>query len=277
MKTTLSIFLVAVISFFGWKFFFETETTLAQDEPIDLMSAAVDDNTLEHVTGVSQTNSTQSVLEDDGISMVRWHEDDVIESKIQNQDYGSYSDSLLEELIKNGDVKAMKVLALRILVSSENERGLDKISDNMKKYSELMGKAILHGDRQSLPDLPELSKEKSRFLSPQLTEEERRDALLNILSYHEFMALRGSTAAKYDEQITLFAVYKQMGLAPTGFSDAEKNIIRERGQKFYDQMEQKRMELGLGPFDNSIPVSAQKAYEMQRQRYLSIVGSLAIE
>ena len=73
-----------------------------------------------------------------------------------------------------------------------------------------------------------------------------------------------------------FDTYRHLGL-PTGLSDDDKNIVRERAKKFYDQMEQKRIELGLGPFDNSIPASIQKDYEMQRERYLSKLGPLAIE
>lgn len=273
MKTAVSIFLIAFILFFVSDKFFETKTSMAQDEPTDQILVTEVDNNPESAAVENQVDSAQVVKEDNEISMVRWHEDDVIESKINNQDYGSYDDSTLEELIKNGDVKAMKVLALRYLNKEDRD---EKVIGNMEKYDQLMSKAILYGDRQSLPSLPELSKEINRLHSPQLTEEEKLDVVLNILSYHEFMAMRGSAATKYDEQITFFAAYKHLGL-PSSFSDEQKSIIRERGKKFYDQMEQKRIELGLGPFDNSIPVSAQKAYEMQKQRYLSKLGPLAIE
>ena len=88
--------------------------------------------------------------------------------------------------------------------------------------------------------------------------------------------MRGSLADKYDQQIMFFSTYQHIGL-PTSLSEADKNQVRMKAHKIYDELEQKRIELGLGAFDNSIPESARKAYEIQKQRYLSEMGPLAIE
>ncbi len=264
MKTTIGIFLIALSIFFAWEVFSESQANVAQNESDDPISAKVT-NTSQGMTDENQTSSAQNIMEGE-----------VIESKIDKQDLSSYGDSFLEELVQNGDVEAMKVLALRYIARNVNERDVKKRNHNVATMDQLLSKAILYGDRQTLYMMPELAKETFRLISKKMTEEERLDVVLNIMSYHEFMALRGSAADKYDQQIMFYDTYRHLGL-PTGLSDDDKNIVRERAKKFYDQMEQKRIELGLGPFDNSIPASIQKDYEMQRERYLSKLGPLAIE
>jgi hypothetical protein len=206
------------------------------------------------------------------------HKDDVRGKKYQSIDYGTYDIPTLESLANSGDVKAMKVLALRYLeLALNNEISSEQLVEYSEKKNQYTSKAIIYGDREMLSLMPELKKEISHLESTSLTPEEKHSTILNVLAHYEFMGLRGSMRDKYDGQRLFFKTYSDSLGLPSSLSESDKNTVRAKAKEIYDAQEKKRIELGLGPFDNSNSESVLKAYEMQRQLYLSEMGSLVIE
>ncbi len=274
-KTVIIIFFVVSTLAF-WQVFFSESKKINVANTIDSSASSISNNRIEQVQSGADTKDAHGITDEDRQNLVDWHEDDVTKSKIEHQDYATYDDNMLEQLIKNGDVRAMKVLALRYLELLKNEQNPENVLIYNEKHNELVQKTILYGDRQLLTSMPGLNREVRKLLSPNLTDEEKLDTVTTILAHYEFMAMRGSLADKYDQQRMFFNAYQHLGL-PTSLSEADKNQVRMKAHKIYDELEQKRIELGLGAFDNSIPESARKAYEIQKQRYLSEMGPLAIE
>jgi len=206
------------------------------------------------------------------------HKDDVRGRQYQSIDYGTYDISTLESLANSGDVKAMKVLSLRYLeLALNNKISSEQMIEYSEKKNHYTSKAIIYGDREMLSLMPELKKEISHLESTGLTPEEKHSTILNVLAHYEFMGLRGSMRDKYDGQRLFFKTYSDSLGLPSSLSEADKNTVRAKAKEIYDAQEKKRIEIGLGPFDNSNSDNVLKAYEMQREIYLSEMGPLAIE
>ena len=214
---------------------------------------------------------------DEGLSeldkkdIMEWHKNDVLTNEEAISDYVSYSDEALIALSNSGDLKAMKILANRYLKEAGKPENSSQIIELMKKHADLVEKSIVYGDREFFGKMPKLSKATSKIVSPISTNEQKREAVLEALAYMEFMALRGSFGAKYEEHKNLYSIY---GISER-LTDSDKAAIREKAKEIYDGYEGQRIQLGLGVFDNSVPPGKGKVFKKFRETYLREMGDNA--
>lgn len=168
----------------------------------------------------------------------------------------------------------MKMLALRYQQQIRNIQA-DEYPAFRKKLNALYDKAIVYGDKEFLGFMPGLSNATSQISDPRLTPEQKHQAAIDLLAHTEFMGLRGSLKRKYTEQIQAFEIYPEFGF-PKTLTEADKQLVREKAKEIYDQYEKQRLELGLGPFDNSVPEELSKVYEYERRVYEVKMGNNAI-
>lgn len=279
MLKKIAVFIFLALTLAIWQVFFvkksdEVSQEIKPSESVTTMTAQLEvENNIIIPSGDSDRKSAEeSVAYDDS------HKDDVRGQQYQSIDYGTYDISTLESLANSGDVKAMKVLSLRYLeLALSNKISSEQMIEYSEKKNHYTSKAIIYGDREMLSLMPELKKEISHLESSGLTPEEKHNTILNVLAHYEFMGLRGSMRDKYDGQRLFFKTYSDSLGLPSSLSEADKNAVRTKAKEIYDAQEKKRIELGLGPFDNSNPENVLKAYELQKQLYLSEMGPLAIE
>ena len=202
------------------------------------------------------------------------HRNDVVGVGRESSDYANYSDEALTELANAGDVVAMKMLALRY---QQKVRDIepDKYPAFREKLNALYNKAIVYGDRELLAFMPGLRDAQNRISDPRLTAEQKYQAAIDLLAHTEFMGLRGALKQKYTDQIEAFEIYPEFGF-PLTITEVDKQLVREKAQEIYKQYEKQRLELGLGPFDNSVPEELSKVYEYERRVYELKMGNNAI-
>jgi hypothetical protein len=146
-------------------------------------------------------------------------------------EYKAYDLETLERLAEAGDLKAM--VALGWLYLSVERYGRP---DSLVKYEGIMKRAALYGSTAALGSL-------SSFQSkPEVTDED----LIERFAWAHVGTLRGdmwpSENAMSDARIYKFE-----------FTDAAVTQIKARAHELYNQLEQQRIEMGLGNFDNSRP------------------------
>lgn len=276
--------LVGAVAFFGLCFFFLfvfekedypvivdskiiTEKEIADSDPADVL--------VQSPHSFARPEVTLGLSSSDKADIRDWHKADVLTIDAANSDYASYDESLLSELAQSGDVKAMKLLVTRYLKRSNETSDLEVISELSEKIDALVEKSVIYGDRELFGMMPGKNLLKAKLVSPLSSPAEKRDAAINLLAYGEFMGLRGSLGDKYQEQMTLYSTYSNYGL-PQQLSENDKTVIRTQAKSIYDEYEQKRLHLGLGAFDNTIPEGKKKAFELQYQQYLEEMGGNAI-
>lgn len=199
---------------------------------------------------------------------------DVLGVERESSDYANYSDEILTGLASSGDVIAMKMLALRYQQQIRNIED-DKYPAFREKLNSLYNKAIVYGDREFLGFMPGLTESQRRISDPRLTAEQKHQAAIDLLAHTEFMGLRGALKQKYTNQIQAYDIYPEFGF-PLTITEADKQLVREKAQEIYKQYEKQRLELGLGPFDNSVPEELSKVYEYERRVYELKMGNNAI-
>lgn len=199
-------------------------------------------------------------------------EGSVFDEENKNKDYANYSDDTLESLADNGDVFAMKTLAMRLL-TLKIKQGVDNpnFADINERYKHYVKQAVLHGDGEMIAFMPELSPHIPPMKEGKVA---RNEAAIHNLAIAEFFGLRGRLEDKYVRQREVFIYFFP---EKNSITDVEIAEVKLKGKQIYDQYERERIELGLGPFDNSISEGMQAYFEEARRNHIEQIGDLAFD
>lgn len=204
---------------------------------------------------------------------------DVYENSVwinrEAQAYPYYDTDTLKAMADNGDIRAMQEIVYQLIHNGSNS---EKYAENPGKWLDEHRKyvtmAIIHGDRELL------SMGEDIFVDQPEPDQGAKEALLSSLAYSEFMAIRGNTDSKYTYARDAIHAYTEKH-GPLLLTDNDKSTIYLRAEKIYQDVENKRLQAGLPPFDNSIPdyILALKEHypslysdEAQKQRLLGENG-----
>lgn len=153
------------------------------------------------------------------------------------KEYDSYNEETLKNLADNGDLRALSVLEK--LYSSKNTYEGHKMAQAIRE------KSAIYGSTDALATLGTVKH--SEFMSLPATDEGRTPALIEALAFYQAAQLRGDSLSYFTSGNYLI---NNNGNLLTG-DDYQK--INTRAQEIYSDLESKRIELGLGKFDNSVP------------------------
>lgn len=167
-------------------------------------------------------------------------------------EYKNYDESTLRKLADAGDIRALHALA--DLYIDDAHFGLEGYG--LEATNDLFWKAATYGSTEALYHLA-LNMETMNYSSTGPEPENRKHAL-EILSLYNTAALRG------DEMPNLVSAKDFKFFNHIKISEDEKIYIEQRSQEIYNQLLQKRIELGLGNFDNSQPESVKKYFARLR-------------
>lgn len=189
--------------------------------------------------------------------------------------YSSYSESTLAELAEQGDLMAIKQLHHRVMqeikdaprptgteLTAEYARWQQETVMKMDKY---VYEAILYGDRELLGQGARLFQ---RSLSTGNTEDARATAL-DELAFYEFTRMRGDVLGGHLRTEGAVRHFERQH-GPLQLSDTEKTAIQGRAEQIYNELERKRMDVGLGPFDNTVAEWELKQVEAMRQNTIEV-------
>ena len=157
----------------------------------------------------------------------------------EQNDYKNYDVETLRKLSLSGDVRAMHVLA-------------DK-AETIAESNGILFNAAIHGSTGALSQIA-LSLE-TEFDLVNKSVEERKPYVMESLAYYEAAQLRGDWWGNILAGESLLKRY------PTDLSALDKSEIQKRAQEIYDDLQQRRTQMGLGNFDNSVPDEVIKFYE----------------
>lgn len=185
--------------------------------------------------------------------------------------YSSYDESVLTELADQGDVVAIKQLyhrSMQELMDASQVSGAEMTAAYIQWQQQLFDKvdkyvysAILHGDRESLAHGERLFQRYSGAgFDP-----DTRAMTLDSLAFYEFANIRGDVMLGHIGTEGATRQFERTH-GPLQLSAAEKTAIQNRARQIHDEVENKRIELGLGPFDNSVSAWELKRVELMRQR-----------
>lgn len=169
-----------------------------------------------------------------------------------NSEYLAYSAETLEKLVKNGDVDAIVPLGFEYLRRSGPEAAY-------QFYLEMAARGYTHVFSQ-IGNL-----EASYKYEKASSAEEQSLAAMEVLAAYNVAKLRGDRWPNIADA-SFFVRRNKIEL-----SEQDKRKIEVRSQEIYDQVQQKRVELGLGQFDNSVPESVKKYFD-----YLESVTSKSV-
>lgn len=158
-------------------------------------------------------------------------------SKAELDEYGRLSPNLLEELAKQGDLKAIQTLAVHEEIAGNHERSI-----------ELWNLAAVNGSTKALIWLSSVHE------GNYIYSRNDNDAV-EALSYLNAAAKRGDLFSKYRH---IDSFYKTNGFNPT---EEQLKIIDSRSDKILKDLQNKRTELGLPEFDNSPAPELQRIFE----------------
>lgn len=191
--------------------------------------------------------------------------------------YPHYSKAILMDLAEQGDLLAIKELVYRYLhgqpeyLEGDSREVTDKNRVLQREWHEQRNKylyeAILYGDREFLATASPLF---SRYVDP-ADLEENRVVLLEQLGFLEFVGKRGKVMDKYYRATSAVQIYEET-YGKLRLTDADKALIRDQAQAIYDGFESKRIEMGLGEFDNSVSDWALGVAETHRRLYEEALG-----
>jgi|GEM_PF-4968599 len=148
-------------------------------------------------------------------------------------EYSAYNLPTLESLAKSGDVKAIQLLAMERLKQGEVEASFQLWLD-----------AAVYGSTQAL-NLAAGDKFASFFIAEDLSEKEVH--LIEAFALIHVSKRRGDHIAT-DSYIQLMKDIRRIDLT----SEQEKKIS-EKADQLYEELENRRKDIGLGPFDNHVP------------------------
>lgn len=157
----------------------------------------------------------------------------------EQDDYKNYDVETLKKLSISGDVRAMHTLA-------------DK-AESIAESNGILFNAAIHGSTGALMRIG--SSLETEFDIENKSVEERRPYIVESLAYYEAAQLRGDWWGNISDRDSLLKRY------PIDLSAVDKSHIQKRAQEIYDDLQQRRTQMGLGDFDNSVPDEVIKFYE----------------
>lgn len=167
------------------------------------------------------------------------------------KDYAGYDLETLRSLVKSGDVKAMIALA-RLYVSEQYS------AEYGVKYSmPLLKTAAIHGSSYAL-ELYAIQYEAEHFVNGT----HDRAVLLESLSWSNAAALRGDIYPNNSATLELRRRNIQL-------NTEEIQSVWRRSEEIYKQLLAERRAMGLGDFDDSVPVEVQK-YFAYLENYMNV-------
>lgn len=154
-------------------------------------------------------------------------------------DYRSYDNKTLHQLSDTGDLKAMYILSER--------------ADSLEKMREIHWKAALYGSTQAIIEIGSLNEELNfNNLDPATKKQKAMDAF----SFYEAAQMRGDWWGIMSSGRSITIRHN------INFTPEEKQKIENKAKSVYNELQEQRIKLGLGEFDNSVPDSVIQFYEM---------------
>lgn len=158
-------------------------------------------------------------------------------------EYSGYSEAILEDLAKNGDTRALSALAtLRY-----RTQGFDGAAP-------LYSKAATRGDTAALEQLAVIE-EISHYKNAK-SEDEKYLSMLRTLTWYKVASLRG------DRLPELFLGNAFITRNNIRLAEVDNQRIAAMADKLYKGMQDARNNLGLGEFDNSVPDSVKRYFDI---------------
>lgn len=149
--------------------------------------------------------------------------------------YLTYSDETLNALSEEGDL-----LALDILLN----RAMENYANDPEKAEALLERAAVYGSTLAVMGK---AMGASTFGSVHKKDSaEYRDAMQESMAWYQFGLMRGDLSLRDNIRRTM----EETGFEPTS---QDKKAIAKRAQEIYDQLSERRRELGLGEYDNEVP------------------------
>ncbi len=198
---------------------------------------------IEEPSGLSQTRTAGGTPADKN-TLEKWFESRGRFTSESLTGYESYDIETLKKLVASGDLKAMSVLTRFYL--SERYSG----ADGGVKAMQLSKFAAAYGSIDALQMYSVLYENaKHAFTSQKLA----YDDLVEVLAWKNTAALRGDMTWNNVGKTDL----DSSGVVLT---DLDRERIAQRSQEIYNELLAARKELGLGEFDNSRPVEADRFF-----------------
>jgi hypothetical protein len=171
--------------------------------------------------------------------------------------YNSYTEEALRALAKDGDIAALHVLADRYGdIDYIKANGIDiltvaRISDDF------LTQAAIRGSTRALMEIS--VQYEAEYASKAVSPQEKKAAEIEKLAIRKVAYFRGDP----DSYLSGLKVAKSVD--GVDITDDDKERIDLRAKEIYSQLQEKRKNLGLDDFDNSVP-------EVVRDFYESIYG-----
>lgn len=171
--------------------------------------------------------------------------------------YSSYDEKTLVAMAGQWDITAIKELAHRYMSGSPQQlegNDTDTVNKNMAivqewvdKRNEYIKTAVILGDKEFLHFSSLLFSRDVDFSNP----DDIRKLTLDNLAFSEFMGMRGSYSDKYLGALSQIDLHQSL-YGDLSLTSEDKQYIYDQARIIYDSFEKPRIEMGLGPFDNSI-------------------------
>ena len=215
-------------------------------------SSAIDKLVVLKTTDINQNLTMLGTLAE-AAEIKQWYRDRGKFFASQDVEYKNYDELTLKKLADSGDIRALHALA--DLYIDDEHFGLEGYG--LEATNDLFWKAAVYGSTEALNRLA-LNMQVVKYSNdgPEL---ENRKHALEILSLYNVAALRG------DELPNIANASDFKFLNHINLSDDENNFIERRSWDIYNHLLQRRVELGLGNFDNSQPESVKKYFINMRE------------
>jgi len=167
-------------------------------------------------------------------------------SKEDESVYETYSDQVLDELGKQGDMRALNVLSSRMVKMGNIPAAVHYANMN-----------VVLGSTTALDKL-------TLFTFPSVYEKDEvriRSAILETLAIAQVMSLRGDKTLANVSMHDTANSYKSSYKTDLNLTDSEQQFVEKRGQELYDTYQQIRRDKGLGDFDNEDPSPVKRFFE----------------
>lgn len=253
------IYFACIGSYFGLKYAYTYSQTDKEATPISHSLAAQQIETVPHPlratnpdvsvksVGATEKKNGKERTDTDRAITRAWF--DKSGYGVDREHYKSYSETQLEELIKNGDANAMEEMADRKL-----------LSDGVKAAKPYHEKAIIYGSLHSIELLSSFSMPIALMGGTQSVEQAKND-LKEGLAYAEMIRLRGDDyTADLERRVNVPNFEKHFNLQKA-LTNEEEAWIKNRAQELYNYYESERIKAGLGPFDNEMPKEVKEFFE----------------
>ncbi|HWV15418.1 MAG TPA: hypothetical protein VN030_08285 [Cellvibrio sp.] len=163
--------------------------------------------------------------------------------------YNTYTDNVLQELGKKGDLVALHILTNRAVKAADEK--------SAKFYMHL---AIINGSTVELDGLTIYTRPR---IGNEATEAQRRPSALETLAVSEVIALRGDKSLSSVSRRSFVNSYKTLYGVDLVLAPEEQAYVAARAQEIYNHYQELRHTNGLGDFDNSEPSGVKKFFGLR--------------